>query len=300
MNDELEQEIEAIIHGYNRRGLPEFEGYSPEEMRMILYDTFGERSPLHLNALTTEDYRHSPMFNQVRYLAEIIIRSGELKLTAKGYLPPKIVEELYTQGFLKEELIEYKMTTVFREFDLKTIELARILLELSGIIKKRHGKLSPTKAAEKVLADDHACFRRIFTTYTDTFYWPYLDGYTENDIGKLGYGFSLILLSKYGGIKRSENFYSDRYFRAFPQLLATVPKPIYGSAKDDARHAYILRTFTRFLFYFGLVSLTEGKKYIEDLKIQKTDLFGRLISCDPPGSAEMLRDLQNIPPGEVN
>lgn len=300
MNDEMEKEIESIIHGYNRRGLSEFEGYSPEEMQMILYDTFGEHSPLHLNELTAEDYRHSPIFNQVRYLAEIIIRSGELKLTAKGYLPPKIVEELYAQGFLKEELIEYKMTTVFREFDLKTIDLARVLLELSGMIKKRHGKLSPTKAAEKILADDHACFRRIFTTYTDTFYWPYLDGYTENDIGKLGYGFSLILLSKYGDIKRSENFYSDRYFTAFPQLMDEVPMPVYGTVERQARQSYILRTFKRFLFYFGLVTLTGDKSFTDDLHIQKTDLFVRLISCDPPGSAEMLRDLQNIPPEEVN
>ncbi|MDZ7796825.1 MAG: hypothetical protein U5N56_07190 [Candidatus Marinimicrobia bacterium] len=300
MNDDMKQEIESIINEYNHRGLPEFEGYSPKEMREILYNTFGERSPMHLKRLDAPDYRQIPMFNQVRYLAKSIIRSGELKLTAKGYLPPKIVEELYAQGFLKEELIEYKMTKVFREWDLKTIALARILLEVSGMIKKRHGKLSPTKAAEKILADDHECFRRIFTAYTDKFYWPYLDGYVENGIGKLGYGFSLILLCKYGDEKRCDRFYSDRYFRAFPHLMAEVPEPLYGSAEQNALQAYTLRTFKRFLTYFGLVVLSGEERIHDDMYIRKTDLFDRLFACDPPGTAMMLQNLQYSSPGDVN
>ncbi|MBW6457950.1 MAG: hypothetical protein K0B52_02190 [FCB group bacterium] len=269
-------------------------------MRVILYDTFCERSPLHLEKLEAPDYRRIPMFNQVRYLAESIIKSGELKLTARGYLPPKIVEEIYAQGFLKEELIELGISKVFREWDLETIALARILLEVSGIIKKRHGKLSPTKASEKILADDHACFLRIFTAYTEKFYWPYLDGYPENDIGKLGYGFTLILLKKYGNKTRSCEFYADRYFRAFPRLKDMVPEPVIGSAKDTAYKTYITRSFQRFLTFFGLAEVKEIKQRFYEFEVSKTDLLDKLISCDPPGIAGMLQDLQNLPPGEVN
>jgi hypothetical protein len=300
MNNDIKREIEHFMQGYNHRGVPEFEGYSPHEMWYILYNTFGDGSPLHLNKLKSEAYRQSPMFNQVRYLAECIVRSGELKLTAKGYLPPKIVEELYVQGYLKEEIIEHKLTKVFREYDLESIALARILLELSGIIKKRHGVLSPTKTAEKILADDQTFFQKIFTSYTDKFYWPYLDGHAENNIGKLGYGFSLILLNTFGMEKHSDAFYSERYFRAFPDLLSSVPASLYHSAEENARKSYILRTFSRFLFYFGLVSLSEKNLYIEDLYIQQTALFKQLFSIDKPKNDQVLQNDSFFPPQEIN
>lgn len=79
----------------NNRPIPEFEGYSPNEMQHLIYDPFGPDSPLQLNVLEEADYRSIPMLNLIRYLGTHLKKAGEMKLTAKGFLQVKIVADLY-------------------------------------------------------------------------------------------------------------------------------------------------------------------------------------------------------------
>lgn len=269
------------MNEHNNRSIPKFEGYSPFEMHQLLHFTFGKDSPIQLQKLSDSDYLKIPILNQIKYLTDLIDKTGEIKLTKMGFLPTKIVSAIYEQGFLKEEFIEKGISKLYKETDSLTIHLTRILIEIGGLVKKRNGKLSLTKSSKKLLGDNYELLRLILMTFATKFNWAYNDGYGDNQIGQLGYGFSLILLSKYGQEKRLDSFYSEKYFKAFPQLLDSV-EPNYGTLEKYTTNCYSVRTFDRFLDYFGLIKIEEEGKRLDSIKhISKTDIYDRLIKCMP-------------------
>ncbi len=279
--EELQKQIDQEVHKMNHRPVAEFEGYSPYEMTQILYFTFGPDSPIQLQKLSDDEYKSIPVLNQTKYLTDLIKKNGEIKLTKKGFLPVKIVSELYHQGFLEDPDIRDGISKLYKESDSMAITLTRILIDITGLTKKRKGRLSLTKSSEKSLSDNHALLQLILLTFATKFNWAYFDGYGENRIGQLGYGFSLILLSKYGHEKRLDTFYAQKYFDAFPNLLTSV-KPTYGTLESYTANCYSIRTFDRFLNYFGLIRIEkENNRFDARRYILKTDLFDKLIKCTP-------------------
>lgn len=279
--NDIQRHLDDVMKEQNNRSLPEFEGYSPLEMHRILHFTFGAECPVKLQKLSDAEYDQIPLLHQIKLLAEMIDKNGEIKLTNKGFLPTKIVSDLYHQGHLKDERIEKGFVKLYKETDSITVNLTRVLTELAGLTKKRDMKLSLTKSSAKILSDNHELLKLILTIFTEKFNWAYYDGYGENHIGQLGYGFSLILLSKYGQEKRQDTFYATRYFAAFPNLLDAV-NPDYGTLESYSANCYSLRTFDRFMDYFGLASISvEGKGPDSKKYIEKTGLSDRLIKIEP-------------------
>jgi hypothetical protein len=279
--DDIQKHIDAATNEQNNRSIPEFEGYSPFEMHQVLHFTFGADSPIKLQKLSDPDYKKIPILNLVKYLTDLIAKNGEIKLTNKGFLPTKIVSDLYQQGFMKEKHIEKGILKLYKETDSMSVNLSRILIELAGLIKKRKGKISLTKNGEKTIQDNFRLLATILETFTTKFNWAYYDGYGENQIGQLGYGFSLILLSKFGKEKRLDSFYAEKYFNAYPHLLESV-EPSYGTLESYSTKCYSIRTFERFLDFFGLIKIDEEGKGLDSIRyITKTDLFDRLIKVQP-------------------
>lgn len=282
--EEINKHLEKIQNELNNRGLPDFEGYSPLEMQFILYDTFGKNSPIQLNELCDTDFKKIPLLNQTKYLLQIVNDSVELKLTTKGFLPTKIVSDIYNQEFIKDEMIESGISKLYKETDSNSINLTRILLELSGLVKKRNNKLSLTKKGKTEFNDNHKLLKSIMLTFGTKFNWAYYDGYGENEIGQLGFGFSLILLSKYGSAKRLDLFYGKKYLTAFPMLLARIEPSKFSTREEQVYRCYSLRTFDRFLDYFGLIKIDSKNKWDSEKFIKKTDLFDKLIKVRPPNN----------------
>lgn len=279
--NDLQRHIDQVVNEQNKRAIPEFEGYSPFEMHKILHFPFNTDSPLQMQKLSDADYNRIPMLNQIKYLLDVIDKNGELKLTNKGFLPTKVVSDLYQQGYLKDELIERGISKLYKETDSMTVNLTRILIELAGLVKKRNGKISLTKSSRKMLQDNEELLRQVFLTFANKFNWAYFDRYGENHIGQLGYGFSMVLLSKYGEKKRLDSFYAKKYFNAFPRLLDLI-KPTYGGTGNSAISCYSIRTFDRFLDYFGLIKIDSEGNWIDSTKhIIKTDLFDKFIEVRP-------------------
>jgi len=283
--EEINKHFKKIQNEWNNRGLPDFEGYSPIEMQFILYDTFGENSPIQLLKLTDSDYKRIPILNQIKYLLQVVDNHRELKLTNKGFLPTKIVSDIYNQGFIKDEDIESGLSKLYKETDSLTINIARILIEISGIVKKRNNKLSLTKKGKSLIENDFNLLSLIFRTFGSKFNWAYYDGYGENSIGQIGFGFSLILLGKYGATKRIDKFYADKYFTAFPDSINEIEDNEYRTKEKSARSCYSLRTFDRFLDYFGLIKIETEKKWDAEKFIMKTEHFDKLIKSTPHNNA---------------
>jgi len=265
-------------------GISDLEGYSPYEMHQIIYAPFDESSPLKLINMENSDYELIPIFNQIKFLLGYVDFVGELKLTQKGFLPTKVVEEIFKKKFVDEFTFGLIPSKVYREADFLTINLTRILLEISGLAKKRNNKLSLTKLGKKVLANNQQLFRIIFEAFTMKFNWAYYDGYQDEQIGKTGFGFSLIILSKYGNAERLNSFYSQKYFYAFPIFEENLEYEDYGLDEEDQHRCYSVRTFYRFLVFFGLIKIRKGKEWFSDDYITKTELFDKLIKCNPPSS----------------
>ena len=281
LND-LEKHLDKIMNEQNKSSFPDFEGYSPNEMHEILNFTFGTESPVSFREASDADYKTIPMINQVKYFLDLIKGSGEIKLTAKGFLPTRIVKDIYNQGFLEEEFFTTGLYKLYKEQDSITVNLTRILTELAGLTKKRNGKLSLTKKGEKLSSCYKELFELVFKTMATKFNWAYYDGFGDNKIGQLGFGFSIILLHKYGETRRPDIFYAEKYFNAFPNLLDIDSSMFANYPEQSSFRCYSIRTFDRFLDYFGLVEIEKsGLKWNPEKHITRTELFDKLIMVRP-------------------
>lgn len=281
MFDDLQEEINRIMHAQNNLSVEDFEGYSPEEMRHIIYDAFGDNSPIQWKTMTESAYPKIPLFNSIKYLAEKIEAEGEVKLTKTGNLPTRLVKGLYDQGFYKERPIESGIVKLSKEDDSLFVHLTRILLEISGILKKRINKLSITKKGQSIISDNHTLLMTLLKEFCTHFNWAYFDGYEADQVGKMGFGFSLILVKKYGQEQRSDVFYAKKYLKAYPHLLSIVT-PSFGTVETYASRCYSTRTFDRFMDLFGLINLEKPKKWDGTFLITKTSLMDKLIDCIHP------------------
>ena len=218
------------------------------------------------------DISDIPLIKQIRFFINQVECSNGIKLTKAGNLPPLIVKELYMQGILKDYPIEHGITKLTKETDCNAIVLTRILCEMSGLIKKRNGILTVTKKASDIV-DSNKLLPLIFSTFTDRFSWAFFDGYQNGDIGQFGWWYSLALISQHGDIPRNSKYYAEKYFQTYPHLLTL-------KSYDGAIHAnyscYSIRTFDRFLEYFGFTETTEKKML--DTFVKKTDLFDKFLS----------------------
>lgn len=278
--NELQKRLNRIMQEHNSGPQADFEDFSPEAMHRLLHDPFGAQSPLSLQTLRAEDYASIPLLRQIRYLAGLIGEAVELKLTKNGFLPVKVVAEVYAQGILTDDYIE-RGIKLYKETDSVSVQITRLMLELTGITKKRNNKLSLTAKSEKLLKNDKELFETLFIGFTTRFNWAYFDGYSDEQTGQLGCGFSLALLAKYGVSQQTSEFYAAKYFRAFPMLFENFSSeynPLFM-----AEGCYSLRTFKHFLYFFGLVEIEyKGRGSDRRTYIRRTSLFDRLIVCKLP------------------
>jgi len=266
--DDLRKELEKRIKAHNEGAIDDFEGLSPNQMQALHYDFPNSDAPLKLNNLSEKQLEQCPILVQARLLIDKMKDGKTIQLTKTGALRPKLVKEVYGLGLIKHELIESGMMKLTKEMDVPSVEITKILLQISSLSKKRKGKLSLTKKGEEFADDGNAILKEMFLMLIDKFNWAYFDGFDSENIGKVNPGYSLYLLKKYGDKKRSVNFYADRYFKAFPHLITDGRSPY---------NAYKVRTFERYFNYFGFVKL-ERERYPNPNFIQKTKFLDSLIS----------------------
>ena len=264
----------------NNLGLKDFEGYSPNEMEFIMEDMFGVRCPIKLLRMSEEDYKKVPILKMVKYLLQIIQESGELQLTKKVFLQTKTVADIYKQGFYLDPYIESGVNKLYKETDSMLISFTSTIIQCSNLVKKRHNKLSLTKKGSLLLADNFKLMPIIFKTFGEDIKWSHFDGFGENFIGQIAYGYSIILLSKYGNEQRDGSFYALKYFKAFPRLFVNIAAR-FGTLQEFTTRCYTVRTFERFLDFFGIIKIERGAFQLSDIKIEKTPLFDKLIHRSP-------------------
>jgi hypothetical protein len=271
----LQQHLDRVMNEQNNRSIPEFEGYSPAEMHLLLHQPFNADSPLQMKPLVAADCNKVPIYQLVFFLMKKMEQEGAVGLTKTGALPIKWVAELYAQGFIKEEFIESGMVKLYKEADSQSIQLAHFLLYIGKLAKKRAGKLSLTKTGQKLLANPLGLLENLFNSFTQKFNWGYFDGYGPTQTGRFAWGFTLVLLLKHGQKERDARFYAKKYLEAFPMLTEEIEVG-YGSPEDYLIRCYVNRAVRMFLPYFGLATIQTNGKIIDYLiMVEKTDLLDR-------------------------
>ncbi|NQW29071.1 MAG: hypothetical protein HQ472_00975 [Ignavibacteria bacterium] len=249
----------------NNKGIHDFMGLSPNQMRQIVHFPYSESAPVQFKSqIRNEVLDKIPLFRIAEEYCKILQRDKFVKLTPLGALPKKVMVELYAMKFILDEHLESGLTKLSREQDCISIMSARITAEHAGLVKKANGKLTLTKKALELMQPNNRqkLFQLFFETFTNKFRWGYLDGHSDEPVGQTAWMFSLVMLNGLGGIVTTGTFFSTRYLRAIPRFRDTF-KSDFLSFEDGFHLCYVTRTFTRFFEWFGLATVVQLGTYYE-------------------------------------
>lgn len=247
-------------------------GFSPDEMYRMLYMPFETGCPVQLRILTDAQIEQVPIMRQALHLMGML-SAGELKLTASGYIPSKIVEELYLMGTRSWNTDWFKQKS---EPKTEEIKVLRVVLKECGLIKTRTGKMSLTAKGKKLLANRNELLRTVMLFLMQDYNTGWLDLYEDMEVGNVGRLYSLWLLHLYGGEWQLTDFYTAEYAKAFPGMAYY--------------HAYGIRVFNRL---FHLIGLCEVNERPEDRglcfgrKVLKTCVLDMLFAFTEPNISRL-------------
>jgi len=266
--------------GKNFQPIDDFEGFSSFEMDGLLYYTYDEeKSPLRLNLnLSESEFLQLKFYAHMNEYIGMLKDFQPLKLTKLGNLPRKFCRDLYDSGVKDKDLWARRGHPINQERDSTYIHALSLLVKDIGLTKKRVGKLTLTLKGEKHLnKEDHPIlFQEMFRQFTRRFNWGYNDGYPESWIIQGGFAFSIFLLQRYGDVARPPEFYSEKFLKAFPMAVKEF-KDSYVTREEHFARAYTLRTFKRFLEWFGLVKTSEDEHSLTVLTVKKKPLVDKIF-----------------------
>jgi hypothetical protein len=285
MHQPPSSDLESIRILVNNRPEADFCGLTPNEMFGLIYSTYSEQSPIKINPEIPNVILDSlPFFRLTEEFLRIIQRDKQIKLTPLGALPKKTMVELYNHRLILEEGVEHGIHKLTREQDSMAITALHFNTVFAGLIRKSAGKLVLTKEGTRLLLPEHRnqLFRKVFESYTDKLPWSSIDGYPEIPIGNMGWGFTMLLLLKFGDISREDNFYADFYFKAFPDFTQTYTPLQYSTPAQQMIRCYCFRTFDHFLEWWGLVKVMDKKIGAdrEQIRVVRTEAVKEIFGLE--------------------
>ena len=171
----------------------DFNGLTFDEIKNIIFRPFSEQCVVEINKLTKEQYEKIPLVRQTLFLLETLGKT-ELKLTKLGWLPLKIVAEMYRIG-QPEWVIEYFQQKRINEYEAHSVEAARMILELLKWVKTRKGMLSLTAKGKKALTDVDSAVSEILLYSLIGVGLHTFDGVKDDRIGNMGTAYRVWLLN---------------------------------------------------------------------------------------------------------
>ena len=266
-----EEHEDAIRHLVNNKPQDNYGGLTFNEISRLTFEMYTPQSPLQIKRkLSDETLDQMPFFRLTEEFMKIILRDGSIKLTPLGALPKKVLVELYSHRLILEELVEDGLYKLSREIDSASLTTVHLNTTLSRLVRKANGKLLLTKEGKKLLTPDarNALFLKVLFTFTELTPWGTTDGYPSLPVGNLGWGFTIFMLLREGAIPHEARYYADKYLHAFPNLVNAYPPDPFRSNEDLLISCYSLRTFERFLEWWGFATTdAHGFRLDRHLKI---------------------------------
>ena len=277
-----QSDIEAMILLRNNTPLDIFSGLTPTEMHRLMYDTFGERSPIQFRPdIGDATLDKIPFFRLTEAFLKIVQREKKIKLTPAGALQRKVLYELYDLRLMTGWYIEGGYLKVWNEEQWSEMLSVRLTAGIAGLVRKSNGRIVITAKGTKLLKAENRVelFKVVFAAFSLEFNWGFNDYYADFPIGQLGFGYSIYLIDLFGDKLLPSKFYSSAYLTAFPDLMDQFADDAYMNAERQFQNCYSLRTIERFLDWFGLVCI-EGEgigRFKEGFELMRSELFRQIF-----------------------
>jgi hypothetical protein len=263
---ETQEELEAFVADFmaerNAAPVGDFDGLSPGSMQRLLYDPFGEASPLVVADVPRVAPR-SALLHLALDLGEALGENG-LRATAKGNLPrPYVlaaVERYAAAGWGVEEFVKVR-----GEDDFRDLNVARWVARAAGLVTLRGGRWHATRAYRRTLerSGPPGVYAALFRAFATKYAWNSADFYPRLDIVQTSWAFSLLQLLRHGASPRDGAFYAERFLRAFPMAVdeaaaAGRDRSWPRDPREDVAQAYEVRVLERFAAFLGLAEVERG------------------------------------------
>lgn len=268
LND-INRHLGEIMQQNNTAPRANFNGFSAKQMHLMLNKPFEAGCPVQLCKLTDEQIVQIPVMRQVLHLMNALSEK-EIKLTKQGYIPPKMVGELYELGSHSWNSDWYKQKS---ESKTEEVQVLRVVLNECGLVKTRTGKMSLTAKGRQQLSDHNALLRTVVLFLLWDYNTCWLDLYENDEVGNVGRLYSLWLLHHFGEDWRNTRDYANEYSKAFPTL--------------NVEHGYGNRVFNRLFRFIGICEINEsgnlrGPNWGRETR--KTDILDMMFSFEEPKS----------------
>ena len=278
--DEANAFLNRHMRQRNQAPSDDFHGLSPDQMRRFLNFPFD--TPAMINLPSTLDITpQAPIMSLFKLLADAICEEG-LKATATGNLPRNFCREAALSFLGEEGYGEYiRYGGINSETDFSELNVARLVAETAGLVRKYKGKIITSRECRKILAESGmpGIYPRLFRAFVGEYNWGYQDRYPDFSIIQQSFLFTLYLLQRYGNEWRPGAFYSDIFLRAFPMVLAEIRPLPYETTEDEAGRCYSLRSLERFAEFLGLVEIKRdpSKRFTADFRLRKLPLLDHVV-----------------------
>ena len=279
---ELQAATNTFMAKQNLQPRDDFFGLSSEQVYRMLHFAFDSPELFQFADLLSVD-PDAPIMVLIESIVSAIDDTGLKATKATGSLPQKLCREAwsdYKKSYPNDTFAAFRK--VNKEDDFTELNVARMVLELAGFLRKTKGRFYLTKKYQKAISKSGltGLYPIIFKTYCDKFNWAYWDRYDEAPFLQQSFLFTLYLLKLHGEKMVFTSVYTEDFLRAFPIVVDEMGETTYSTPEDQLCHCYQSRVFERFLVFFGLAELEtikSDKLYEIKHKIKKTSLFDAFV-----------------------
>jgi hypothetical protein len=279
--DDVQALADQFMQQKNQLPQDDFQGLSPEQVHRMLHFPF-DTPEFFTFPETLSSEPEAPILHLVQEINAAIDEKG-LKATAKGNLPLKLCKlaKVDYQKYKPEGDYLYRRN-ISSEVDFDDLHTARIILELSGLLRKTKGRFFLTKKYQQMIKKSGltGLYPLLLKTYCRKFNWGFRDGYEEIPFIQHSFLFTMYLLKLHGGDWKPFLIYEDYFLQAFPMVINEIESEPYRSAVDGVRACYSIRTLDRFLHFMGLASIEKipsDKPVSRDYRIRKLPLLDEVV-----------------------
>ncbi len=275
-----EEVLQAAIQTYmdekQSQPIADFQGLSSNQVHRLIYSPFDCPELLQWRVDESRLDR-CPLINMAKsFIARL--QQGEIKLTAKGNLPPTEVRLLVTASGLYDPH-EGKIRS---EDDVMSVQVMRLLMNSSGLTRIQKGRLQRTKKGAERLAKSgwSPIFEEWSKIALTRLTWHAPEDNPEIPDMRIVSCFMLWLLRVHGDAWQSDEFYHRGVIRAFPNLLQN---PSDKSENLRLRFAFNWRTL-HLLHWLGLMEYQSESTKPEQTKatdgptIRATPLLREIVT----------------------
>jgi hypothetical protein len=257
--------------------------------RLLSADWESPDSAVRLNAsLTLAELEPSRTLHDARVLLEILGREGEVRATPKGNLPRAVVAEMRERlRPLPDSRDEwYRERKQVNEEDVRAVHLTRILLMLGGLVKRRKGVYSLTRAGSRLAEPERAgeLFALLFRTHFRRLNLGYLDGVAPVPSFQRAVAFSLYRFGQVG-----ERWMTPAELKeslVLPPTRRELPPGEHYDSLDTLLESRLLRPLEGFALAEVEVRPAEPGRWTDRHAYRRAGLFDRFLrfELDDPGA----------------